>query len=388
MSRRALVAVSAALGLALVATACGSTEDTTQTAQTSLGSDQICGKTDNSKPGYANGVAAVSGGAKTVSGAGSTFVAPMMSVWSKAYSESDKVQVAYQSIGSGAGVKQISAGTVDFGASDTPMKDSELAAAKGGEILHIPLILGGVVPTYNVKGLKAGLKFDGPTLGKIFTGQITSWDDAALKALNPDVQLPSEPIAIAHRSDGSGTTAVWTDYLTKESPDWVEKLGAGQSQGKEVAWPVGIGGKGNEGVSGVVGKTEGAIGYVELTYALQQNLTYGLVKNKAGKFIQPCVDTIIAGAVGAKTPADLRTSFTDGSDPNAYPITGTSYALVYAKQTDKAKAAALVNFLSWVLTTGQNSATSVDFAPLQKDLQQKSMDQVKKITFNGAPLGS
>ncbi|WP_036525832.1 phosphate ABC transporter substrate-binding protein PstS [Nocardia sp. NRRL WC-3656] len=388
MFRKSITAAVVALTATGLA-ACGSTSDvgggnTTQEAQ----AGQICGQAAAAKPGYQRAIAKLDGGASTLSGAGSTFVAPVMSVWTKNYS-SEGVQVAYQSIGSGGGVQQISADTVDFGASDTPMKDDELAKAKNGPILHIPLTLGAVIPTYNVKGVKTGLKFDGDTLGKIFAGKITKWNDAALTALNPGTALPDEPIAVAHRSDGSGTTAVWTDYLTKESPTWVSTLGgADKSFGKDIAWPVGLGGKGNEGVSGVVNQTEGAIGYVELAYALAQNLNYGQVKNKAGNFVQPCIATITKGTDGITYPADLRTSLTDGPDANAFPITGTTYALVYQNQTDSAHAKALVNFLSWTLSTGQDQAADVNYAPLGKDLQQLAVNQVKKITLNGAPLAS
>lgn len=380
----AVVAIAAASWVS----ACGSTSNiggnnAAQAAQ----AGQICGQQSAAKPGYARSIPKIDGGANTLSGAGSTFVAPVMSVWTKNYSQSDGVQVAYQSIGSGGGVQQIIAGTVDFGASDTPMKDSELAAAKSGPILHIPLTLGAVVPTYNVKGIQTGLKFDGDTLGKIFAGKITKWNDPALVALNPGTTLPDQPIAVAHRSDGSGTTAVWTDYLTKESPTWVQTLGGpDKSFGKDIAWPVGIGGKGNEGVSGVINQTEGSIGYVELAYALAQNLNYGQVKNKAGNFIQPCVATITAGTQGIAYPPDLRASLTDGPDPHAFPITGTTYGLVYQNQTDAPKAKALVNFFSWVLSSGQDQAASVNYAPLGKDLQGLAMGQLHKITLNGSPV--
>ncbi len=369
-------------------TGCGSTSGgeaagTSQQAQ----AGQICGQQAAAKPGYPRTIPKIGGGATSLSGAGSTFVAPVMSVWTKSYSESDGVQVAYQPIGSGGGVQQIVAGTVDFGASDTPMKDTELAAAKLGPILHIPLTLGAAVPAYKVKGIQTGLKFDGDTLGKIFAGKITKWNDPALVALNPGTTLPDQPIAVAHRSDGSGTTAVWTDYLTKESPTWVQTLGGpDKSFGKDIAWPVGIGGKGNEGVSGVINQTDGSIGYVELSYALAQNLNYGLVKNKAGNFIQPCVATITAGTQGIPYPPDLRVSLTDGSDPNAYPITGTVYGLVYQNQTDAAKAKALVNFFSWTLSNGQDEAASVNYAPLGKDLQGLATGLVQKITLNGGPV--
>lgn len=385
MFRKTTITAVAAIAAASWVTACGSTGNigagsTAQAAQ----EGQICGQQSAAKPGYPRAIAKLDGGASTLSGAGSTFVAPVMSVWTKNYSQSDGVQVAYQSIGSGGGVQQIIAGTVDFGASDTPMKDSELATAKSGPILHIPLTLGAVVPTYNVKGIQTGLKFDGDTLGKIFAGKITKWNDPALAALNQGTTLPDEPIAVAHRSDGSGTTAVWTDYLTKESPTWVQTLGGpDKSFGKDIAWPVGIGGKGNEGVSGVINQTDGSIGYVELAYALAQNLNYGQVKNKAGNFIQPCVATITAGTEGVAYPPDLRVSLTDGSNPNAYPITGTVYGLVNQNQTDAPKAKALVNFFSWVLSAGQDDAASVNYAPLGKDLQGLAMGQVHKITLNG-----
>jgi phosphate transport system substrate-binding protein len=380
----AVVAMAAASWL----TGCGSTSGggTASSTQQAL-AGQVCGQQAAAKPGYPRTIAKIDGGATSLSGAGSTFVAPVMSVWTKNYSQSDGVQVAYQPIGSGGGVQQVIAGTVDFGASDTPMKDSELAAAKFGPVLHIPLTLGAVVPTYNVKGVQTGLKFDGDTLGKIFAGKITKWNDPALVALNPGTSLPDQPIAVAHRSDGSGTTAVWTDFLTKESPTWVQALGGpDRSFGKDIAWPVGIGGKGNEGVSGVINQTDGSIGYVELAYVLAQNLNYGVVKNKAGNFIQPCVATITAGTQGLAYPPDLRVSLTDGPDPNAYPITGTTYALVYQNQTDAAKAKALVNFFSWTLSNGQDDAASVSYAPLGKELQGLAMGIVQKITLNGGPV--
>jgi phosphate transport system substrate-binding protein len=309
-----------------------------------------------------------------------------MSVWADSYNKADGVQVAYQSVGSGAGVKQVQAATVDFGDSDAFMLDTEIAAAKG-PVVQIPMTLAPVVVTYNLSGVQSGVKFDGETLGKIFAGQITTWSDPALKALNPSITLPDTPIAVVHRSDGSGTTDIFTDYLTKESTSWVTALGgATKSRGKTVAWPVGIGGKGNEGVSGAVGQTPGAIGYVELGYAIQQNLPYGNVKNKTGAFIQPCSATVAAATIGVQYPDDLRIDLTDASDKDAYPITGTTWALIYQNQTDSAKAAALVNFFSWALTSGQDLAPSVNYTPLGKDLQQRSIGQLKKLMLNGQPL--
>jgi phosphate transport system substrate-binding protein len=309
----------------------------------------------------------------------------MMSVWTSAYA-SNGVQVAYQGIGSGGGIKQVQAGTVDFGDSDAYMKDSDIALAKG-PVLQIPVVLAPVVVIYNLSGVATGLKLDGETIGKIFAGQITSWNDPAIQGQNSGVQLPSQPIATVHRSDGSGTTDIFTDFLTKESPSWVTALGgAAKSRGKTVAWPSGIGGKGNDGVSGAVGQTPGSIGYVELGYALTQHLAYADVKNKAGSYIEPCNQTVLAATNGVTYPADLRFDLTDGTDPHAYPITGTTWSLIYQNQTAAPKAAALINFFSWVLTAGQDMTASVNYQPLGKDLQQKCIDQLKKLTLNGSPI--
>ena len=337
------------------------------------------------RPHYPDPVKPLSGAAGSLSGAGSTFVQPIMSLWASTYAKNG-LQVAYQGIGSGGGQKQVLANTVDFGASDVPMTDAQMAPAKGGAILHIPLTLGAIVPAYHISGVGQGLKFDGETLGKIYTGAITKWNDAAIKKLNPTVKLPDEPIAVVHRSDGSGSTGVWTDFLTKTSPTWVSKLGNGTSQGTVVAWPTGIGAKGNDGVSALVAQTEGAIGYPELEYAISQHLTYGSVKNKAGIFVTPCTATITAAASKTWFPPDLRASLTWRGAPNAYPITATTFALVYQNQTDAGKAKALVNFLSWVLSTGQNFPASINYAPMGPILQRRALLQLNKITVNGTPL--
>lgn len=397
MSRRigTTGAVAVAVALAVALTGCGSTSNLGSGGSSSGGSgagghvgfgNQICGQSATDRPGYKNTIPNIPGGAKSLSGAGSTFVAPMMSSWTKTYHTKTGVQVSYQSIGSGGGVAQVQAGTVDFGASDTGMSADEIAQAKG-PVLQIPLLLGAVVPVYHLQGIGSGLKFTGDVLGKIYAGKITKWNDPALTRLNPGVKLPDQPIAVAHRSDGSGTTGIWTDYLTKESPAWVQKLGGkAQSVGKEVAWPVGIGGKGNEGVSGVVNQTQGAIGYVELQYALAQHAAYGQVKNKAGKFIQPCIATVTKAVNGVTFPGNLNTSLTDGSDPDAYPIAGTTYGLVYEHQTDRAKAAALINFLAWVLSEGQDDNASLNYAPLGAQLQKLAVGQLKKVTLDGKPV--
>jgi phosphate transport system substrate-binding protein len=347
-----------------------------------------CTSSAATTPNFSNGIATISGGVKTLSGAGSTFAAPAYSVWTKAYSQSNAVEVAYQSIGSGGGIKQIQANTIDFGDSDVPMKNSDLTAATGGPILHVPLLVGAAVPAYNLKGIGSGLKFTGDVLGKIYAGIITKWNDPALTALNPGVKLPDEAIAPVHRSDGSGTTGIWTTYLTKESPEWVSKLGGKTtSEGKTVAWPVGIGGKGNEGVSGVVNQTEGSLGYIELQYALAQKTTFGQVQNKdKSAYVQPCIATNTAAANEAKFPPDLRGDVTDEPGKDSYPIAGTTYALVYQNQTDQAKAAGLVNFFSWVLTKGQDLNSTVNYSPLGASLQAKAMAQLKKITVSGKPV--
>jgi phosphate transport system substrate-binding protein len=341
-------------------------------------------------PNYTNGVATVSGQATSLSGAGSTFVAPMMSVWAAAYATAGGVQVAYQSVGSGAGVAQIQANTVNFGDSDAFMTDSDIAKAKG-PIIQIPLVQAPVTVVYNLPGVPSGLKFDGSTLGKIFAGTITSWNDPAIAALNPGTSLPNLPIAVVHRSDSSGTTAIFTDFLTQTSPAWVTALGGSTtSVGKTVAWPVGIGGKGNEGVSAAAGQTQGSIAYLELDYAISQHLTYGDVKNKAGAFIQPCEQTAANATVGITTyPSDLRVDIVNQStNPEAYPITGLTWALVYQDQTNAANAAALVNFFSWVLTKGQALTGSVYYTPLGPTLQALCIAQLKKITLNGSPVAS
>jgi phosphate transport system substrate-binding protein len=369
-----------------VLAACGSS-GTAATAPPSATPTAVCtGTTAN--PGYTNGLAAVAGQATTLSGAGSTFVAPMMSVWTKAYATSNGVQVAYQSVGSGAGIAQLQANTVDFGDSDAFMKDSDIAKGKG-PVVQIPLVQAPVVVVYNLPDVASGLKFDGNTIGKIFSGAITAWNDPAIKALNPGISLPSTPIAVAHRSDGSGTTAIFTDFLTQTSPAWVTALGGSTtSVGKTVAWPVGIGGKGNDGVSAVVSQTPGGIGYVELDYAIAQHQTYADVKNKAGKFIEPCEQTAANATVGITSyPSDLRVDIVNQtSNPEAYPITGLTWALVYQNQTKAATAAGLVNFLSWVLTKGQDLTGSVNYTPLGPTLQALCIAQLKKITLNGTPV--
>jgi phosphate transport system substrate-binding protein len=391
MKRWAIAAAIAALPLLV---ACGSdTKVATKTGLSSAkrgevqgGATSLCGSGEDTTP-TPSGIARLDQASGQISGAGSTFIAPLMTVWSGDFGNTNGAKVTYDSVGSGAGVKQISAGTVDFGASDAPMSDAELAAAKSGPILHVPLVFGAVAPAYHLTGQRAPLKFTGDVLGKIFAGQITKWNDPDLTALNPGSNLPGEPIMVAHRLDSSGTTAIFTDYLTKTSPAWAEAAGgADKSAGKTVSWPVGNAGNGNEGVSAFIKQTEGALGYVELTYALSNGLDVGRVKNRAGNFVQPCVETVTAAARDFDIPEDLRFSLTDTPGKDAYPISGTTWALVYQQQQDLTRAKTLVNFLVWALDEGQTRARSHNYAPLSPELRTLAINQVKKIAVNGNPI--
>ena len=388
MKRRiSRLAVAGAAAVAIAAIGSGSAAAVSTSASATKAPTKQCSTSLKVlRPHYSNPVAKLAGASDSLSGAGSTFVNPIMSIWSSTYAKQG-TKVAYQSIGSGGGIAQIQAQTVDFGATDIALADTEAAAAKGGPILHIPMVLGAVVAVYNVKGLANGLRLDGETLGKIYAGQITKWNDPAIKSQNSQFALPDQNIAVAHRSDGSGTSAIFTDYLTKTSPSWVAKLGgATTSRGKTVAWPVGIGGKGNEGVAAVVSQTEGAIGYVELQYAIAQHLTYAFIKNSTGAYIEPCVATVRAAVDKGVFPPDLRTTVTNEPGPLAYPITGTVYALIYQNQTDQGKAKAIVNYFSWMLTIGQNFPASINYAPMGSLLQQKALLQLGKIQFGGKPV--
>jgi phosphate transport system substrate-binding protein len=267
------------------------------------------------------------------------------------------------------------------------MADAELAAAKGGSILHVPLVFGAVAPAYHLTGQKSGLRFTGDVLGKIFAGRITRWNDPELTDLNPRANLPAIPILVVHRSDSSGTTAIFTDYLTKAGPSWVQALGGPEkSQGRDVTWPAGSAGKGSDGVAAVLNQTEGALGYIELTYALSNGLQVGFVKNRAGHFIQPCVETVTAAARDIAIPPDLRFDLTDTPGNDAYPIAGTTWALVYEHQSDATRATTLVNFLVWMLDVGQSKARGHNYAPLSPEVRSLAIDAVKKITVDGTPV--
>ena len=321
-----------------------------------------------------------------LNGAGATFPYVIYSKWFDEYKNVTGVQFNYQSIGSGGGIKQVIEGTVDFGATDGPMTDKQLAEAKskqGTDVLHIPTVMGAVVVCYNLPGAK-GLNLDGATLSDIFLGKILKWNDAAIKKLNPKLNLPDKSIVVAHRSDGSGTTFIFTDYLTKVSKDWETKVGKGTS----VNWPVGLGGKGNEGVAGLVKQMEGSIGYVELAYAVLNKIPYANMKNKAGNFVEPTFNSVSAAAEGASKnmPEDLRVSITDAPGKDSYPISGFTWLLVYQNMKDEAKASALVKFLQWAMGKGQSFASGLYYAPLPKQVIKICEKSISTITANGKKI--
>jgi phosphate transport system substrate-binding protein len=324
--------------------------------------------------------AIVPAAAQDLTGAGATFPYPIYSKWFSDYATKTGVKINYQSIGSGGGIRQLSEQTVDFGASDAPMSDAELAKAKGGPILHIPTVLGAVVVTYNVPELQKPLRLDGTTLADIFLGTITKWNDVRIAKLNPGARLPASDILVVHRSDGSGTSYVFTDYLTSVSTEWATKPG----KGKEVQWPVGLGGKGNEGVAGQVKQLPGSIGYVELAYAKQNKLAYADMRNAAGQFITPTIEAVTnaAAAAAAKLPVntDYRISIVNAAGKGAYPISSFTWLLVYQNQTDAAKGKKLLDFVRWALTDGEKSAATLDYAPLPDAMSRQLIKRLATVT--------
>lgn len=317
-------------------------------------------------------------------GAGATFPNPLYQKWLSEYGKlNPNVKIDYQSIGSGGGIKQIQSRTVDFGASDSPMKDEDLRAAPG-PILHVPTVLGAVVITYNLSGVSQPLHFSPDVIADIFLGKIKKWSDERLKTENPGITLPDSDITVVHRSDGSGTSAVFTDYLSKISPEWKEKVGSGTSPN----WPVGLGGKGNEGVTGQVKQTPNTIGYVELAYAAQNKLPVGLVKNKSGNFVEPSIDAVTSAAAAAvaSTPDDLRVSITDAAGPTAYPISSYTYILVYQEQQDQVKGKAVVDFLWWGIHDGEKFARDLLYAPLPDEIVKRAEAKINSIKSGGKPL--
>ena len=321
-----------------------------------------CGGERQSAGDTANAQLASSG--VDLTGAGATFPYPIYSKWFSDYARQTGVRINYQSIGSGGGIRQLSEGTVDFGASDSPMTDEEMARARGGPVLHVPTVIGAVVVTYNVPGVPDSLRLTGEVIAEMFLGRITRWNDARIAALNPGVSLPASDILIVHRSDGSGTTYVFTDYLAAVSGAWR----GGPGRGKEVRWPTGIGAKGNEGVAGQVKQTPGAVGYVELAYARQNRLAVAAVRNQADRFVTPAIESITAAAesaVGSLGPeTDYRVSIVNAPGENAYPISSFTWILLYRDPSDAAKAAKLSDFLRWALRDGQQSAPALHYAPL------------------------
>src|SRR5947209_8717576 len=311
-----------------------------------------------------------------LNGAGATFPYPMYSKWFNEYHNQHlDIEINYQSIGSGGGIRQVTAGTVDFGASDGPMTDEQLASVKF-KILHLPTVLGSVVPAYNIPGFKGELKFTPDIIAGIYLGKITSWNDPAIAKANPDAKLPSQGIIVVHRSDGSGTTYVWTDYLSKISPEWNTSVGKGTS----VKWPTGLGAKGNEGVAGMIRQMDGAFGYVELIYAVQNHMTYGTVKNASGNFVKASLDSTTAAAASMKAmPADFRVSITNAPGKDSYPISSFTWLLVPVEWKDKAKEKVFVDFLTWMLDKGQTMAAQLNYAPLPDGVKQKEREAIKTI---------
>jgi phosphate transport system substrate-binding protein len=313
-----------------------------------------------------------------INGAGATFPYPIYSKWFSEYNKlHPEVEINYQSIGSGGGIRQLSNETVFFGASDGPMTSEQMQAAPG-RILHLPTVLGGVVPVYNIPGVNAELKFTGPVIADIVLGKVTKWNDKAIASLNPGVNLPGTDITVAHRSDGSGTTYIFVDYLSKVSPEFKSKVGVATS----VNWPVGVGGKGNEGVAGLVKQTPGAFGYVELIYAIQNKIPYGSVQNKDGEFVKSSLESVTAAAAaasGAAMPKDFRVSITNAPGKNAYPISSFTWLLFYESPKDKQKAKVMNDFVKWALTDGQKYCSELGYAPLPPEIVALEMEALKRI---------
>jgi phosphate transport system substrate-binding protein len=310
--------------------------------------------------------------AQKLTGAGATFPYPIYSKWFSEYSSAHPgVEVNYASIGSGGGITQVTKGLVDFGASDMPMTDAALSASPI-KLIHIPTVLGAVVPIFNVPGV-SDLKFSGDVLADVYLGKVNNWNDARIAKDNPGVKLPDQKIIVVHRSEGSGTSFIWTDYLSKVSKEWAD----GPGKGSSLNWPIGVGGKGNEGVAGLIRQLPGAIGYVELIYALQNKINYGDVKNASGNFVKASIDGVTEAAASVKQmPADYRISITNAPGANAYPISSFTYLLIPAKSADPSKGKVLKDMLSWILKSGEGEVSQLSYAPLPEALQQKVLNTV------------
>jgi phosphate transport system substrate-binding protein len=315
-----------------------------------------------------------------INGAGATFPNPIYSKWFSEYNKlHSNIQINYQPIGSGGGIRQVTNQTVFFGATDGPMTNDQLLAAPG-KILHIPTVLGAVVPVYNIPNVSAELKFNGAVLADIFLGKITKWNDPAIAKLNGGVNLPATDITVVHRSDGSGTSYIWVDYLAKVSPEWKTKVGVATA----VNWPTGVGGKGNEGVAGLVTQTPGSIGYVELIYALQNKISYGSVQNLAGEFVRATVPSVTAAAAAAaaKMPADFRVSITNAEGKGAYPISSFTWLLLYESPKDKTQSKTMVEFVKWALSDGQKFCAELGYAPLPEEVVKLELATLAKIKIS------
>lgn len=318
-------------------------------------------------------------GAKELTGAGGTFIYPLMSKWSQEYDKACGIKVNYQSIGSGGGIAQLQKLIVDFGESDAIMTDQQKKEAQGGSIVHIPLVAGAVAVAINLPGVKEGqLKLTPDVLADIYLKKIKNWDDSRIKALNPGVKLPNQDIAVVHRSDGSGTTFIFTNYLSKVSSEWKDKVGSATS----VNWPGDVGGKGNEGVANSVKQIPGGIGYVELAYVMQNKMPYALLRNKSGKYMKPTLESAAAAADVANLPDNMEVMITDSSNPNAYPIVGFTWLLLYTNQKDSSKADATVNFAWWMIHDGQKYAASLNYAELKGAAAKKASALLKEIKAN------
>ena len=337
-----------------------------------------CGDSSNKVPAAGGGAASSSSGA-ALTGAGATFPNPLYSKWFSEYATRTGVRINYQPIGSGGGIRQLSENTVDFGATDAPMSDEELGKAKGGAILHVPTALGAVVVTYNLPTVTAPINLSGDVIAAIYQGQVTRWNDARIATLNNGVALPATDILVVHRSDGSGTSFVFTDYLSKVSTAWAKAPG----KGKDVQWPVGLGAKGNEGVAGQVKQSPGAIGYIELAYASQNKLPTAHVKNVKGEFVAPSIASVTAAAAGASSalPAttDYRISIVNAPGAGVYPIASFTWIILYQKQADAAKGKLLLDFLKWALNEGQAMEAPLDYAPLPESMRAPLLARVGAV---------
>ena len=337
-----------------------------------------CAGDQQGSAGTTSGAASATSGPVDLTGAGATFPNPIYQKWTSDYATKTGVKINYQSIGSGGGIRQISEQTVDFGATDGPMSDTEMSGAKGGPIMHFPTVLGGVVMGYNLPEVTQPLKMTGPVIADIYLGKITKWNDPRIATLNAGVTLPASDILVVYRSDGSGTTYVFTDYLSTVSPEWKRVAGTA----KEVKWPAGIGAKGNEGVAGQVKQTPGSLGYMELAYAKQNKLAHAHVRNAAGNFIEASIPSISAAAEGAQLPpnTDYRVSIVNAPGAQAYPISSFTWLLIYRSQTDAEKARKIKDFLRWAYTDGAAAAGTLDYGPLPGGIAQRLIARLDSIT--------